>query len=129
MGAEGASAVRPLRPILAGAPVLESGRQVGCGYRPSWAKAGLRRLSNRCPLCVGQRPYQRKLREAAQGQERLLHRSKSDLESFGYMTAADTVTPTSPIAVLGMWHLRKRQYGANCGYVTRRAGVSVTPFR
>ena len=46
------SALRPLRPILASAPVLESGRQVGCGYRPSWAKAGLRRLSNRCPLCA-----------------------------------------------------------------------------
>ena len=64
------------------------------------------------------------LRSAKNG---LLHRTKSDLESFGYMIAADTVTPTLQLLFLvcGQKTTIRRQACLCHG----RAGVSVTPFR
>jgi hypothetical protein len=49
-------------------------------------------------------------------------------EELSLRAASDNLHVTR-LDGLGMWHLRKRQYGANRGYVTGRAGVSVTPFR
>jgi hypothetical protein len=54
----------------------------------------------------------------------LLHRSESDQRSFGYMAAADTVTPTLQLC---SWYVA--QHGTNRGYVTGHAGLSVTPLR
>ena len=36
------AALSPLRPLNRSSSLLESGRQVGCGYRPSWARTGHR---------------------------------------------------------------------------------------
>ena len=46
--AKAASASRPSRSLYRSSSLLESGRQVGCGYRPSWAKSGHPMPNSKC---------------------------------------------------------------------------------